>query len=83
MPPRKPEPDAPAYIDEHHQRITEFANDYFDDDDERGEFVSTLMQRRGYKPVQHTSWEPPEPQDKGGQGGQGGQQRRSSFFKQA
>jgi hypothetical protein len=25
----------PAYIDEHHQRISEFATDYFDDDDER------------------------------------------------
>jgi len=50
---------APSYLDEHHQRISEFADEYFDDDDERSDFVSTLMTRRGYKPK--PSWDLPDP----------------------
>jgi hypothetical protein len=69
----------PEYLDSDHQRISEFGRDYFDDDDERDNFVGTLMERRGYKRVQHTSWEPPEP-DKGGKGGQG-RSGKASYFK--
>lgn len=57
QPAYEPEP-GPEYVDEHHQRISEFANDYFDDDDERETFVGTLMERRGYRRVQ--SWGPPD-----------------------
>lgn len=39
----------PSYLDEHHQRISEFAADYFDDDEEREAFVDTLLERRGYQ----------------------------------
>ena len=76
MPPRRS--DEPQYLDEHHQRITEFAADYMDED-ERDDFVGGLMERLGYKRVQHTSWEPPEP-PKGG-GGQGGDGRKNPYFK--
>ena len=72
----------PEYLDEHHQRITEFANDYFDDDDERDEFIGTLMERRGYQRVQHTSWDPPAPDPKAGKAGQGGGgSQRPAYFK--
>lgn len=58
--PAKPQFD-PQYLDEHHQRISEFAADYFDDDDERAAFVDTLLERRGY---QRTSgWAAPPPPD--------------------
>ncbi len=74
---------APEYLDEHHQRISEFAADYFDDDDERDAFVGELMTRRGYKARTRTDWEPPEEPDgdgKGGkQGGQGGRSRPTYF----
>lgn len=61
MPPR-PTHD-PQYLDEHHQRITEFAGEYFDDDEERESFVDTLMERRGY--ARQSGWalpqQPPAP----------------------
>lgn len=57
----QPVPD-PQYVDEHHQRISEFADAYFDEDaDEREAFVTELMQRRGYTPKTRTEWEPPAP----------------------
>jgi len=68
MPPRQPAHD-PSYLDEHHQRISEFANDYFDDDEERAVFVDTLLERRGY--VRTASWAPPLPPDPNGGSGQG------------
>ena len=80
MPPQPdPRQQQPAYIDADHQRISEFAGDYFDDDDERETFVTELMTRRGYTPKTHTSWEPPEPKQ-GGQGGGG--KGKPSYFKQ-
>jgi len=81
--------DEPSYVDEHHQRISEFAADYLDDD-ERDEFVDNLMERRGYQRAHH--WLPPDPDPGqggrkpalgkpagGGQGGQGGQGRKPYF----
>lgn len=59
--------DHPQYLDEHHQRISEFAADYFDDEEERDEFVKTLMSRRGYKPT--TGWALPDPVSPNGGGG--------------
>lgn len=79
--------DAPVYLDEHHQRISEFAAEYFDDDDERDEFVGTLMERRGYKQRTRVEWDPPDPpaDDRGrGRGGATpppGGQRRPAYFK--
>lgn len=61
MPKQQPsyEPEvSPEYVDEHHQRISEFASDYFDDDEEREAFVGTLMERRGY--TRRAVWGPPE-----------------------
>lgn len=74
MPPRS---GPPEFLDEHHQRISEFAAEYMEDD-ERDEFVGHLMERRGYQRVQHTSWEPPADPKGGGKGGQPG---RTSHFK--
>lgn len=56
------------YIDETHQRISEFADEFLDDDEERQGFIDGLLERRGYQ--QATHWTPPEPQ--GGQGGRQG-----------
>jgi hypothetical protein len=58
----------PQYLDEHHQRISEFAAEYFDDDEEREVFVDTIMERRGYQRT--ASWSlPPPPDPAAGQGG--------------
>lgn len=72
------------YIDEVHQRIVEFAEEFLDDDEERATFVDGLLERRGYQRATH--WTPPEPQQGGGKqpllrpggnrGGQRGQQPR-------
>lgn len=59
MPPRQQQ--GQQYLDEHHQRISEFANDYFDDEEEREAFVGELMTRRGYKSRTRTEWEPADP----------------------
>lgn len=80
-----------SYLDETHQRIAEFADEFLDDD-ERDGFVDSLMERRGYKRSSH--WEPPDPEQGGGrqplvrprapggkQQGQGGGQR--TYFKGA
>jgi len=56
------------YVDETHQRISEFAEEFLEDDEERGAFVDGLMERHGYQRTSH--WAPPEPQG----GGQGGRQ---------
>lgn len=48
--------DGPSYIDEHHQRIAEFANDYLDEED-REAFVDGLLEKHGY--VRMTAWGPP------------------------
>lgn len=65
----------PAYIDEDHQRISEFAQDYFDDD-ERDEFVDTLMERRGYQRIQ--GWGPPAEPPADPQGGRKPPARRAA-----
>jgi len=66
----------PQYLDEHHQRITEFAGDYFDDDEERESFIDTLMERRGY--ARQSAWalpdQPPAPPKQQ-------QQQKSPYFK--
>ena len=75
----------PAYLDEHHQRISEFAADYFDDEEERESFVDTLLERRGYQ--RQASWAlPPEPDPAaGGRPGPAGTPpagaRRPAYFK--
>lgn len=61
MPPVKPPQFDPQYLDEHHQRISEFAADYFDDEEERAAFVDTLLERRGYQRT--TGWSAPLPPD--------------------
>jgi hypothetical protein len=53
-----------GYVDETHQRIAEFADEFIDDEDERGAFVDALLERRGYQRSQH--WAAPEPQPGGG-----------------
>ena len=58
----------PSFIDEHHQRFVEFAEDYLDEE-ERGDFVDSLLERHGYEKV--TSWAPPPPQKPGSGGGNG------------
>ncbi|WP_200834769.1 hypothetical protein [Amycolatopsis alkalitolerans] len=57
------------FIDDTHQRIIEFANDFFDDEDEHGAFVDHLMERAGYQ--RQSTWAPPAPEP-GAQGGGGG-----------
>lgn len=54
------------YVDEHHQRIHEFASDYLDED-ERDDFVDGLMERRGYQRQHH--WVAPEEDEGQGSGG--------------
>jgi hypothetical protein len=69
MPARQQQHD-PAYLDEHHQRISEFAADYFDDDEEREAFIDTLLERRGY--TRTSGWSlPPEPDPATGARGSG------------
>lgn len=86
MAPRQQQPQHdPQYLDEHHQRISEFAAEYFDDDEEREAFVDTLLERRGYQRT--TGWSPPaEPDPQGGGGPAGGGRapaapRRPAYFR--
>ena len=77
----------PEYIDETHQRISEFASEFLEED-ERDDFVDSLLERRGYQRA--TRWLPPEPEGGGGRkplvkpgskgagGGKGG--GRGSYF---
>lgn len=99
MPAQRPGGELPSYIDETHQRIAEFAEEFLDDDDERASFVDGLLERRGYQRT--TAWAPPEPESggsgrapllrQGGQaggqrprsGGQGGGQGQGSYFRGA
>lgn len=76
------------YLDETHQRISEFAAEFLDDDEERESFVDGLMERRGYQRATH--WTAPEPDPKakpgllkqqGANGGQGGTKSQGSYFK--
>ena len=81
--PQQPQHD-PQYLDEHHQRISEFAAEYFEDDEEREAFVDTLLERRGYQRT--TGWSvPPEPPPPGGGGGgarpPAGAPRRPAYFR--
>jgi hypothetical protein len=80
--PQRPNPD---YLDETHQRISEFAAWLWDaDDDEAAEvrdgFIADAMTHKGYQPRTHTSWEPPVPPDP--KPGGRGQQRPAGYFKQ-
>lgn len=58
-------PEDPSFIDEHHERIVGFANDFLDEE-ERDEFVDTMMERSGYQRI--SNWAPPEGEPKGGKG---------------
>lgn len=69
MPQQPPQAEEPQFIDEHHQAFVSFADSYLDEE-EREEFIDSLMERHGY--VRQQSWGPPEPQG-GGQGGGGRQ----------
>lgn len=57
-------PEEPSYLDETHQRIAEFANDFLEED-ERDDFIDSLLERHGYQ--KQATWAPPPPQ----QGGNG------------
>jgi hypothetical protein len=82
--PAKPQFD-PQYLDSDHQRISEFAADYFDDDEERAAFVDTLLERRGYQRT--AGWAVPPPADpnraagNGAAGAAGGAPGRPAYFK--
>lgn len=52
----------PQYVDEHHERIHTFASDYLEED-ERDEFVDSMMERRGYQRAHH--WLPPDEDESG------------------
>ena len=79
MPPRQQQHD-PQFLDEHHQRISEFAAEYFDDEDERASFVDTLLERRGYQRT--AGWSlPPEPPSGGGGGQPPQPPGRAPYFK--
>ena len=65
MPPRQQQ-GQPQYLDDDHQRISEFAADYFDDEEERSTFVDTLLERRGY--VRTSGWSAPPPEAPSGNG---------------
>lgn len=69
MPPRQPQQHDPQYLDEHHQRISEFAAEYFDDDEERESFIDTLLERRGYQRTAGWSLPPEPPSGPGGAAG--------------
>jgi hypothetical protein len=77
----------PDFLDETHQRIAEFADEFLDDEDERAGFIDGLMERRGY--VRESRWAPPPEKPGQGQrqgllkqqGGQGGQRKPGSYFK--
>jgi hypothetical protein len=58
--------DLPAYIDEIHQDIAEFAARHLDED-ERDDFVDQLLERKGYQ--RQSIWAPPEPDGAGDGGG--------------
>lgn len=60
------EDDAPSYIDEIHQDIAEFASRHLEED-ERDDFVDSLLERKGYQRMSH--WAAPEQQPGGGGGG--------------
>ena len=84
MPPRQ-QPQGPVYLDEHHQKISEFADEYFEDDEEREAFVGELMTRRGYKSRTRTEWEPaepePEPDPNAGRAGGSSRTQRPPYFR--
>jgi hypothetical protein len=63
----------PQYIDEHHQRICEFAADYLDEED-REAFVDGLLEKHGYE--RQTHWAPPKEPSKRPPGGQ----KRPGFY---
>ena len=52
-------PDEPSYIDETHEAFASFADAYLDEE-ERAEFVDSMLERHGYQRT--TAWAPPEPQ---------------------
>lgn len=56
-------PDGPSFIDENHERIVNFANDFLDED-EREDFVDSMLERGGYERI--TGWSAPA---EGGAGG--------------
>lgn len=75
----------PHYLDEHHQRIVEFADEYMaDDPEEHDAFIDTVLERRGY---QRTSgWSAPLPPDPNqppanGAGAPAPGPRRPAYFK--
>jgi restriction endonuclease Mrr len=61
---RADDPEVPAYIDEIHQDIAEFAARHLDPE-EIDDFVDQLLERKGYQ--RQSIWAAPEP-DGGGQG---------------
>lgn len=69
----------PQYLDPDHQRISEFAADYFDDDDERTAFVDTLMERRGYSRT--SGWSLPEPEQGPGRHARPAGPKRPAYFR--
>jgi hypothetical protein len=80
--PVKPQHD-PQFLDEFHQKLSEDAAVYFEEDDEeRSAFIDTIMERRGYQKT--AAWAPPPPPGPGGQGAGGNgapQKRPPAYFK--
>lgn len=82
MPPTPPK--GPQYLDEHHQRISEFAEWIWDTDEDaevREAFVTDAMTKKGYTARTRTDWDPPEPPAGGAKGGGGGRGGSSPYFK--
>jgi hypothetical protein len=73
----------PQYLDEHHQRISEFADEYFEDEEEREAFRDTLMERRGYARTSGWTLPPPDSSGQPGAAGAGNPpaRPRSPYFK--
>lgn len=51
----------PKYLNANHQRIVEFADDYFPDPEEHDLFVDEMMERQGF--VRTEGWKLPEPDE--------------------
>lgn len=81
MPPRQQQHD-PQFLDADHESIVRFAEQYFDDEEERASFVDTLLERRGYQRTSGWSAPAEQPPNGGGGGGQPARQpQRAPYFR--
>lgn len=74
--------DKPVYLDETHQRIAEFVNDFYDET-EREDALNVFMEKAGYERI--SGWGPPAQPPRGGgrtpvpKGSQGGGRGHPGF----